>query len=101
MIPGEVLALIRDTPTAVIPGTPAESLSCAGAKFHSPRPMLLHPFELPGGTIHLCGTCADNVQLLMELLKAREGEVPWKARRCFGNIVRSVVEAANTEENHA
>jgi hypothetical protein len=99
VIPGEVLRLIQGSPDLERPGIPADNLSCQGAKFHSPRPMILHPF--PGAdrtTIHLCGTCADNVRLLISL--SRVAEVPWTARRCFGNTVRKVAENA-TEENHA
>jgi hypothetical protein len=103
VIPGEVLELIKGTPSLELPGLPAEGdLSCDGARFHSPRPMVVHAFRSAGEdakTIHLCGTCADNVHLLMNLIKV--GKVPWAARRCFGNTVRRVAEQAATEENHA
>lgn len=105
MIPGEVLALLKDTPSAELPGLPAEVHACQGAKFHSPRPMIVHRFRVDGPSgervIHLCGTCEDNVRLLMALLKART-DVPWRVRRCFGNQVRSVAEHTDElEEQHA
>lgn len=100
MIPGEVLALIKGTPGLELSGTPTTEFTCQGAKFHSPRPMVVHEFTTPDKTIYLCGTCVDNVGLLRSLLKA--ADVPWTVRRCFGNNVRQVAELlSNTEENHA
>lgn len=104
MIPGEVLALVKDTPSAELPGLLAETHGCQGAKFHSPRPMVVHPFRVDGPSgervIHLCGTCEDNVRLLTALMRATE--VPWRVRRCFGNQVRNVAEnITDFEEHHA
>lgn len=105
MIPREVLALVQDTPSAELPGLPASGRECQGAKFHSPRPMTVHPFRVDGPSgervIHLCGTCEDNVRLLRGLIDARD-DVPWRVRRCFGNQVRAVAEHIHDfEENHA
>lgn len=94
MIPGQVLDLIDQTPSIELPGEPTREHECQGAKFHSPRPMLVHPFKVDQRTVYLCGTCADNVQVLLALLTAHEGDVPWVVKRCFGNLVRSVAEAA-------
>jgi hypothetical protein len=67
--------------------------------------MLVHPVELGDEIVYLCGTCADNVQVLLSLLKGRQGDVSWTVRRCFGNLVRSVAEAAYAhsaeEKTHA
>lgn len=99
MIPGQVLALIEDTPSAELPGITTEQYTCQGAKFHSPRPMIVHPFRTgrkEGGDkiIYLCGTCLDNVLVLLALLKGRDGEISWPVKQCFGNITRSVAEQA-------
>jgi hypothetical protein len=107
VIPGLVLDLLRDTPSAELTGVVTDQHECQGAKFHSPRPMIVHPFELPqseGEIVYLCGTCADNVQVLLALLTAREGSVPWVVQRCFGNLARRVAMQAYTnskEKDHA
>jgi hypothetical protein len=93
VITREVLQLIQDTPTAILPGTPAtHDHDCQGSKFHSPRPMIVHRVEVPqqpGEHIYLCGTCADNYRLLTAL--EHTTSVPWPARRCFGNTIRAIV----------
>ena len=72
-------------------------LSCVGAKFHSPRPLVLHEVLLPGDrTVHLCAVCRDNLQVLNELVNAFDGELPWRVRREFGNQLRAL--AMNPEE---
>jgi hypothetical protein len=94
VIPGPVLGLVEQTPSITLPGVPTTEHECKGAKFHSPRPMLLHAFEVEGGEpVYLCGTCADNVQLLTALLEEHQGDIPWNVKRCFGNLVRSVASA--------
>jgi hypothetical protein len=108
VIPGQVLALIEDTPSAELPGITTERHTCQGAKFHSPRPMIVHSFRMgqegdEGEIVYLCGTCTDNVQVLLTLLKGRGGEVSWPVKRCFGNLVRSVADQAYahpSEETH-
>lgn len=108
MIPGQVLALIGSTPSAELPGITTDQHVCQGAKFHSPRPMIVQPLVLrrtSGGDeiVYLCGTCADNVQVLLSLLRGREGDVSWTVKRCFGNLVRRVAETAyshSPKENH-
>lgn len=100
MITREVLQLIQDTPTVTLPGIPAHDHDCQGSKFHSPRPMIVHPLEMPqkpGEHIYLCGTCLDNVRLLTTLQQATR--VPWNTRRCFGNTIRALVPP--TEHTHA
>lgn len=100
MIPGEVLALIEGTPGLELSGTPTtKDVNCQGAKFHSPRPMVVHAFTTSDKTVYLCGTCVDNVGLLRSLIGATE--VPWTVRRCFGNNVRQVADQLPSEENHA
>jgi hypothetical protein len=102
VIPGDVLALIEDTPQELLPGTPTSGHECQGAKFHSPRPMVVHPVPMPqnpGEMIYLCGTCLNNVQLLVMLQE--RGTVPWTARRCFGNLTRAVADSLTEEQEHA
>ena len=101
MIPGEVLAHIERSPLQELPGILADEHTCQGSKFHSPRPMVVHPFSMPHtpeGMIYLCGTCMDNVQLLLAI--QAQGEVPWSVQRCFGNLTRSVA-ATMKEQDHA
>lgn len=100
MISGEVLAQIEESPRAELPGITTDQHECQGSKFHSPRPMVVHPFPMPhapGELIYLCGTCSDNVRLLLALQE--QGEVPWRVKRCFGNLIRAVV-ANMIKENH-
>lgn len=102
MIPGEVLAQIEAFPDMELPGIPTQAHECQGSKFHSPRPMVVHPFPMPqtpGEKIYLCGTCSDNVRLLLAL--QAQGEVPWPVKRCFGNLVRAVAAAMNKEIHDA
>lgn len=99
MIPGQVLALIEDTPSAELPGIPTDQHTCQGAKFHSPRPMVVHPFHMHRADsedeiVYLCGTCSDNVQVLLTLLKGNKGEVSWPIKRHFGNLARAVADQA-------
>lgn len=94
--------MIEESPHAELPGIPTREHECQGSKFHSPRPMVVHPFPMPhvpGEMIYLCGTCSDNVRLLLAL--ESQGEVPWTVKRCFGNLVRAVVAASKKESDHA
>lgn len=74
---------------------------CEGAKFHSPTPLVTRRADLapwveppePGDDSRhawVCGTCADNLAMIQQLLIARNGEVPWPVLRCFGNGVRKL-----------
>ncbi len=93
MIPGELLAYMENAPSGELPGILATEHECQGSRFHSPRPMIVHPLPVshsPGEMIYLCGTCRDNVRLLATLQE--QGEVPWPAKRCFGNIIRSLAD---------
>lgn len=90
MIPGEVLSFVEETPLAELPGVPTVQHTCQGAKFHSPRPMIVHAFPIEDEIVYLCGTCSDNVQVLLTLLKGHNGQIPWPVQRHFGNLARSV-----------
>lgn len=97
----------------------ADDNLCEGAKFHSPTPLVLkvvslNPYylsadtpggvegkrEVDAGTVVLCGTCADNLGVLQDLLIRHNGSLPWKVRREFGNQIRIMAERgwALTEE---
>lgn len=73
---------------------------CEGAKYHSPSPLVVHRVPLvddplqsrPEHWVFLCGTCEDNLNVLMSVLRLCEGDVPWPVRREFGNLIRSVAE---------
>jgi hypothetical protein len=70
--------------------------------------MIVQSFEIARSEdqdeiVYLCGTCTDNVKVLLALLRARGGDVPWTVKRCFGNLVRGVAEQVYThpvEESH-
>lgn len=85
------VALTLLDPT-VLPGQVSTTpCPCEGAKFHSPTPLLVHDVELPdGGTAKLCGSCRDNLAVLLALL-ADDPALAWNVRREFGNKLRSLI----------
>jgi hypothetical protein len=90
VLPQGIATLLSSVEGLSLPGVPATG-QCAGSKFHSPTPLLLHEVELPRGTTALvCGTCRDNLQLLTELTRHTEGSLPWTIRREFGNNLRAL-----------
>ena len=103
-VPPTIARLISEAGGLLLPGVLAQGDEpCEGARFHSPRPMLVREFEAtPGGlvevvgvterpgTVWLCGLCADNVNVALHLLAAHDGSLPWQARRGFGHSVRSI-----------
>lgn len=89
--------------TFVLPGTDAEH--CEGAEYHSPRPLFVRATPLvradwwpdndraavaTAPTAHLCGTCRDNLDLLLQMIHAADGLLDWRARREFGNKIRAL-----------
>lgn len=87
----EIAGAISELEVANLPGHFDPQQSCAGAKFHSPRPLLLHKVVLSDDrTAQLCGVCRDNLRVLNELVNASDGELPWRVRREFGNQLRSL-----------
>lgn len=109
-VPPTVARLISEVGGLVLPGILAETpVSCEGAKFHSPQPMLVSEFiitraglvEHLGATapdsVWLCGTCSGNVNVMLSLLAAHGGNLPWEARREFGNLVRAIAMRAYKE----
>jgi hypothetical protein len=87
-----VYEALADVDQDGLPGTPAsDAMSCEGAKFHSPTPLLLHRIELPNGRFAvLCGVCRDNLAVLQSLMIERP-QLPWEIRREFGNKLRALV----------
>ena len=82
-----------------VQGWYANDGECAGAKFHSPQPLVLHDVSLNAAdptdgrlSALLCGTCADNLKVLQKLMVIHEGRVPWPVRREFGNQIRALAE---------
>lgn len=70
---------------------------CEGSKFHSPNPLLVYEVDLVPWDdriqVHiawLCGTCRGNLWVYQELLKEREGDIPWDVQRSFGNQIRAL-----------
>ena len=89
-----------------LPGS--DESPCEGAKFHSPRPMFTEhvslvkrewwPEDHPYATwvwapkADLCGVCRDNLDILLQMLHATNGDLPWPVRREFGNVLRALAE---------
>lgn len=79
---------------------------CEGATFHSPTPLFVHDTLLvlrawwPEDCEHaywvwapkalLCGTCRDNLTILLQMYHRAEGNLPWEIRREFGNKIRAL-----------
>lgn len=74
------------------------STECEGAVFHSPRPLFTEPTSLVpsswmldgGPEATLCGTCRDNLSVLLQMLYASDGSLDWAVRREFGNGIRAL-----------
>lgn len=84
-----------------------EDSECEGAKFHSPRPLFVQytPLVLKewwpstpeegrapnwAPKAALCGTCRDNLNILLQMLYATDGDLDWEIRREFGNVLRGL-----------
>jgi hypothetical protein len=96
----------------------AVTRDCQGAKYHSPKPLIVKNYVLDPewgfqtvgdgekyfGTLAsawMCGTCADNVALYLQLLKKHDGEAEWPVRREFGNLIRTLGDDAwQTYQRH-
>ncbi len=103
-VPPTIRALISEAKGLHLPGTLAEEIVCQGARFHSPRPLIVDEYVVAGGkvtkvvgdqqegSVWLCGTCASNVEVMASLLTAYDGALGWSCRREFGNDVRAIAE---------
>jgi len=88
--PRAIAGALSEVRKEFLPNIPTDNVSCDGAKFHSPRPLLVMPVELPNGRdVYLCGVCRDNLRVLQELEK-EHGSLSWAVRREFGNRLRSL-----------
>ena len=65
--------------------------SCQGSKFHSPTPLVVRRVTINSRSIFLCGTCQDNVQLLLDLGSVEDSPLPWVVLREFGTKIRDLV----------
>jgi hypothetical protein len=89
--PTAIAGALRNVDRSKLPGRPAtDGQLCAGAKFHSPTPLVLHDVEINGEPVQLCGTCRSNLGVLRALLDTH-GELPWPVRREFGNRLRELL----------
>jgi len=78
-----------------------------GAAFHSPRPLFTTSVPLvrpewyqpritrdapwvAGPYANLCGTCRDNLTILLQMLYESDGTLDWSVRREFGNGIRAL-----------
>lgn len=94
-----------------LPGDEGVDTDCEGAKFHSPRPLFTQHTPLvlrewwpeahaedSDGIGHwvwapkasLCGTCRDNLNILLQMLYATNGDLDWSIRREYGNVLRGL-----------
>lgn len=83
-----------------------EDADCEGALFHSPRPLFTqhtvlvkpewwgespeHAYWTMAPRASLCGTCRDNLDILLQMLYATDGDLDWPTRREFGNNLRAL-----------
>jgi hypothetical protein len=89
--PNAIKQALRNVDLSKLPGQPTtDGQLCAGAKFHSPTPLVLHDVEVDGKTVQLCGTCRSNLGVLRALLDTH-GELAWPVRREFGNRLRELL----------
>jgi hypothetical protein len=114
-VPPTIRSLIAEARGLSLPGILAEAeLVCQGARFHSPRPLVVREYVVRGGkvipvdttespedSVWLCGTCASNVEVMTSLLVAYNGSLSWQARREFGNDVRAIAERGWIKEQTA
>lgn len=114
-VPPTIKALISEAKGLSLPGILAEAeLVCEGARFHSPRPLVVREYvvrgskvtpveglDAPEDAVWLCGTCASNVEVMSSLLDAYNGALAWEARREFGNSVRAIAERGWIREQTA
>lgn len=70
----------------------AEMHPCEGSKFHSPRPLIVHPFRIKGRALYLCGVCRDNVSTYITLQKESPEKLTWVVQRGFGNEIRRIAD---------
>jgi hypothetical protein len=66
----------------------ASQHACEASKFHSPRPLVTHPYLFGQRQLWLCGNCADNLGVFLRLADA--GPLPWTILREFGNEIRRI-----------
>lgn len=93
--PVYVSRVVREQDLAPPAGMWAEETLCAGARYHSPSPLVVHEVEITDTeSVFLCGTCLDNFRVYRAILEAHEGNAPWPLRREFGNLIRALVERA-------
>jgi hypothetical protein len=71
--------------------------SCAGARFHSPTPLVVQRVTVNGNPLFLCGTCRDNMELLADLIEAEDKNLPWPVLREFGSGIRDLLRERMTD----
>lgn len=99
----EHLYAVRYDVTWYLPGE--DDSPCEGARHHSPRPLFtVHSplvrrewwpeFRSAGFVMapkaSLCGTCRDNLDILLQMLHHADGDLDWEIRREFGNNIRAL-----------
>lgn len=101
MLPVNTQDLLYREGTWALPGE--DSTPCEGAKFHSPRPLFVQPTRLTlqqwderlwtfAPMANLCGTCRDNLNILLQMFHHTDGDLPWEVRREFGNDLRALAQ---------
>lgn len=103
-LPKNTEAFIYKGGSWILPGV--DDRECEGAAFHSPRPLFVRPTRLvleawwdadhphPSWAMApdawLCGTCRDNLAILLQMLHATDGALDWEIRREYGNLLRAL-----------
>lgn len=93
--PQAISQALRGVDPSTLPGQVSEGLECAGAKFHSPGPLVLHEVTVAGQQVLLCGTCRDNADVLRTVIDVNRDDLPW--RREIGNQMRFLLMPKETD----
>lgn len=101
--PPAMLALARSLDLGSFSDRLAEAQKCDGSRYHTPTPLLIDRYRYAGGghvypitaalqdgDVRLCGTCAENLRVFLQLMVATSGDMPWEAQREFGNSIRRI-----------
>lgn len=63
---------------------------CAGAKFHSPAPLVTVPYPVGGREVWLCPTCVSKLQCFLHLSHQAPDAMTWPVLREFSNRIRAL-----------
>lgn len=84
-----IRTILAAIPEQRLPGESADDRICEGARFHSPTPLRMYRVTVGEREVWLCGSCKDNLAVLLLLEEKGRDDLPW--RRGFGNQLRALV----------